>query len=79
MWLLWCLPTAPGDVDVQTLIREKNQFTVSLALYAVRDEATYSPLTRCPTLSPTSAAPGGEEDFAVLERLARDTRLTETM
>ena len=47
---LGVLPTAPGNVDVQTLFREKDQFIISLALYEVRDETTYSPLTRCPTL-----------------------------
>ena len=69
------LPIAPGDVDVQTRFRENNQFIASLALYEVHDETAYSPLTRCRTPSPT----GGEDDFALLERLARDTRLTETM
>ena len=51
------LPIAPGDVDVQTLFREKNQFIASFALYEIRDETAYSPLTLCRTPSPTSAAP----------------------
>ena len=79
MWLLGCLPTAPGDVDVQTLFREKDQLIVSLhSMRFVMKRPIPHSLVALPS-RPPPLHPGGDEDFALLERLAKDTRLTEMM
>ena len=77
---LGALPTAPGDVDVQTLLEKRINVLFHFSLYYFRDGTSYSPLIRHPTLTPTCCMhSGGEGDFSQLERLIRDTRLTEAM